>query len=89
MKEGTTIKVTSSQTKLIINENLGQKVRQLGPVLDALPEGSPSVLVEMAGECDFMKELKDLQGEVKSLKKKHEELKSHVKKLEEFHSDAL
>ena len=35
-------------------------MRQLGHVLDALHEGSSFVLVEMAGECDFMKELKDL-----------------------------
>jgi hypothetical protein len=50
-------------------------VRQLGLVLDALPKGSPSVLVEMAGEGDFMKELKELQGQVKI--------------FEEFHHDAL
>jgi hypothetical protein len=47
MKEGIAIKVISSQTKLIVDQNLGQvKMRQLGPELDALPEGLPFVPME-------------------------------------------
>ena len=62
MKEGNAIKVTSSQTKAIVKQNLGRvKVGQLGPILDVLHEESPSILVNVIGKGNFMKELKELK----------------------------
>jgi hypothetical protein len=83
MKEGVATKVTSFQTKEVVEQNLDQmKVKQLDLVLDALPDESPSLLVEVVGKGDFMKELKKLKLKVNTLE-------GYVKKLEEFHSDAL
>jgi hypothetical protein len=75
MKEGNAIKVTSSQTKAIVKQNLGWvKVGQLGPVLDVLREESPSILVDVIGEGNFMKELKKLKLKIHTLE-------GHVKKF--------
>ena len=50
------------------------KVRQLSPVLDALPDESPSVLVEVAREGNFMKELKELKLKINTLEGSREEV---------------
>jgi hypothetical protein len=50
------------------------KVGQLGPVLDVLREESPSILVDVIGEGNFMKELKKLKLKIHTLE-------GHVKKF--------